>query len=236
MKLTTQDSKLVFAHTLKRWFKANEWPQAITDSWAKDPGIQASSGPWASQICGAMKADFHPRVEFFLAMARFNQYVADQDLRSITASKLRDRLKGAKPLVTDAGQLYGATEFFALFTGLLAPPAEYEKAGELTQEDMDEWTRIMRDNFRKISLEHMCSRGEAWKLFADEMTKVANKHGHFIAPDDLTWGQEMLSGLLDPTVDDGIRLAIRSKEVQPMQEAMANLLKPDKSKKQSPIA
>lgn len=232
----SQDAKLVFAQTLKRWFNSNSWPQAITDSWAKDPGIQSPSGPWASQICGAMKADFHPRVEFFMAMARFNQFVADQDLRSVTVSKLRDRLKGASPLATDAGQLYGATEFFGLFTGLLEPPAAFAKTNELTQEDCDEWAQLMRENFKKISLLHMCSRPEAWKMLTEEMARVSDKDGHWMAHDDFTWLQEVLIGLIDPTVDDAKRLAVRSQTSQPLQQAMANLLTPEKSKKTSPIA
>ena len=230
------DAKLVFAQTLKRWFKANGWPQAITDSWAKDPGIKAPSGPWASQICGAMKADFHPRVEFFLAMARFNQFVADQDLKSITSSKLRDRLKGSAPLATDAGQPYGATEFFGLFTGLLGPPATLASTNELTQEDVDEWTQLMRENFKKISLQHMCSRAEAWKMLADEMSKVAS-----VAPDDFSWFQEVLIGLIDPTVEDALRVAKRNTadgrtDYQPIQQAMTTLLGEELSKKPSPIA
>jgi hypothetical protein len=236
MAADSQDAKLVFAQTLKRWFKSNGWPQAITDSWAKDPGIQAPSGPWASQICGAMKADFHPRVEFFLAMARFNQFVADQELRTVTVSKVRDRLKGALPLATDNGLVYGATEFFGLFTGLQDPPAAFAKTDELTQEDVDEWTLIMRDNFKKISLLHMCSRAEAWKMLTDEMSIAASKHGLIVAPDDFTWLQEVLIGLIDPTVADGIRLAQRTKEFQPVQQAMAVLLTPEESKKSLPIA
>lgn len=183
-----------------------------------------------------MKADFHPRVEFFMAIAYFNQFVADQDLKSITSSKLRDRLKNAKPLLTDAGQLYGAPEFFSLFTGLLEPPTAYQATNRLTQEDVDEWTAVMRDNFKKISLEHMCSRAEAWKLLTDEMHKVASVRNHSIAPDDLTWLQEVLSGLLDPTVEDTKRLAVRSERVQPLQEAMANLLGDVASKKTLPTA
>ena len=236
MAATSQDAKLIFAQTLKRWFKSNSWPQAITDTWAKDPGIQAPSGPWASQICGAMKADFHPRVEFFMAMARFNQFVADQDLKSVTATKLRDRLTGATPLATDAGQLYGATEFFGLFTGLLEPPTAFAKADELTQDDVDRWTETMRENFKKISLLHMCSRAEAWKLLTDEMKVVTQRNGQIIAPDDFTWIQEVLIGLIDPSVDDGVRLANRAQDAQPLQQAMANLLTPEESKKTSPIA
>ena len=183
-----------------------------------------------------MKADFHPRVEFFLAMARFNQFVADQDLKSITVSKLRDRLKGSAPLATDGGQLYGATEFFGLFTGLLGPPTAFAKTDELTQEDVDEWTQIMRDNFKKISLLHMCSRAEAWKMLTEEMGKVSGGDGSWIAHDDFTWLQEVLIGLIDPTVDDAKRVAVRSQQTQPVQEAMASLLTPEESKKILPIA
>jgi len=171
-----------------------------------------------------------------MAMARFNQFVADQDLKSITASKLRDRLKGAAPLATDGGQLYGATEFFGLFTGLLGPPAAFAKTDELTQEDVDEWTRIMRDNFRAVSLKHMCSRADAWKLLTEEIAKATEGTDRALAPDDFTWIQEVLSGLVDPQVQDAKRIARRSDETQPLQEAMAALLGPDKSKKTLPIA
>lgn len=226
--------KTVFANTLKRWFKSNDWPQAITDTWAKDPGIRAPSGPWASQICGAMKADFHPRVEFFLAMARFNQFVADQDLKSITISKLRDRLKDAQPLRTEAGHLYAATDFFSLFTGLAAPPGAFDE-DELTQADIDEWTELMRENFRQVSLTFMCNRSEAWQLVLDEMRSVCSRHGCILPPDDETQTQEILSGIYDPSFDDFRRFAARNEKVKPLQEAMANLLTPQKSKKHVPI-
>ncbi len=183
-----------------------------------------------------MKADFHPRVEFFLAMARFNQFVADQDLKSITVSKLRDRLKGAAPLVTDTGQLYGATEFFGLFTGLLGPPNRYAQTDELTQDDVSLWTETMRDNFRKISLTYMCSRAEAWQLLIEEIRKVCATADFTLGPDDETWIQEVLSGLHDPGVEETKRYATRTQNIRPLQEAISNLINPERSKKHSPIA
>ena len=182
-----------------------------------------------------MKADFHPRVEFFMAMARFNQFVADQELRSITASKLRDRLKDAQPLVNDAGQLYGAPEFFSLFTGLTAPPSVFQQE-ELTQEDIDLWTETMRDNFKQISLTFMCNRAEAWQILLEEMRNVCQEHGCVLPPDDETRTQEILSGIYEPTFDDFRRCAARNEGVKPLQEAFANLLTPEASKKHSPIA
>ena len=123
-----------------------------------------------------------------------------------------------------------------MFTGSLGPPAAFAKTDELTQDDVDEWTQLMRENFKKISLLHMCSRAEAWKLLADEMAQGAH-----VAPDDFTWLQEVLIGLIDPTVEDALRIAKRNtadgrEDYQPIQQAMANLLTPEESKKTSPIA
>ena len=65
------DPALTFAVTLKRWFASNDWPQKITDDWARDVGN--STGPWASQVCNAMKAKgYNPKAEFFLALGTFN--------------------------------------------------------------------------------------------------------------------------------------------------------------------
>ena len=93
----------------------------------RDPGVKAPNGPWASQICAALKAEFHPRIEFFLALGRFNQVVADKELRNITDRKTKARLVDAKPLTDDSGKVYGAAEFFALMSGLSPAPEKYKE-------------------------------------------------------------------------------------------------------------
>ena len=115
---TPEEGKANFARVVKLWLRENGWPQKITDDWARDPGVKAPNGPWASQICAALKAEFHPRIEFFLALGRFNQVVADKELRNITDRKTKARLVDAKPLTDDSGKVYGAAEFFALMSGL----------------------------------------------------------------------------------------------------------------------
>jgi hypothetical protein len=221
---------LTFALTLKRWFAANDWPQRITDEWAKDEGVNAPNGPWASQMCAAMKGDtYSPRAEFFLALASFNDYIAKQDFKGLQNSKLRDRLLGCRPLQTDDGILYGGAEFWSLFAGLTQPPEWLaSKPGQFTQEEMDEWVRIQRENFRKISLKHMCSRAEAWDMLKAEMEKYEDT-----SPDDLDWVQEILSGLVDPTADEGIRRAQHAQRGTPLLLAMEVLLGSVESKKQS---
>ena len=225
---------LTFALTLKRWFAANDWPQRITDEWAHDEGVHAPNGPWASQMCGAMKgAGYNPKAEFFLALATFNDYVAQQDFRGVRNSKLRDRLTDCKPLTTNDGLLYGGAEFWSLYAGLIQPPEWLaSKPDQLTQEDADEWVRIQRDNFRQISLKYMCSRAEAWELLRSKLVELASP----IGPDDLDWIQEVLSGLTDPTVDECIRRAKSMDQTQPLQTAMEAPLGAELSKKAKAIA
>tara|TARA_B100001063_G_scaffold239360_1_gene262815 strand:+ start:363 stop:1067 length:705 start_codon:yes stop_codon:yes gene_type:complete len=228
---------LTFALILKRWFRANDWPQKITDDWAKDPGVMSPNGPWASQLCNAMKGDsYNPKADFFLALANFNRFVAEQDLRKVQNSKLKDRLHEAKPLTMDNGQIFGAAELWSLFAGVLDAPEEYNKANQqLTQEDVEEATRLWRDSFREISLKHMCSKAEAWDMLRDRMLEIANSTG---TPsnelhDCLSWVQEVLAGIREPTVDEAIRQAKRWKDTQPMQKAIEELLG---EKKLTPIA
>ena len=190
------DAKFTFALVIKRWFAANGWPQKITDDWAKDAGVQAPNGPWASQICAALKVDFHPRVEFFIAIARFNQFIADQDLKAVRGKRLRDRLHGAEPLRDDAGHLYGATEFFALFTGLAQPPSHYASNAQPTQEELDAKLQKIQTQFRQWALDEMMSRSEAWGILKAQLVKDSRIH-----EDDLPMIQEKLAGLSRITVD-----------------------------------
>ena len=230
-----QDSPaLVFALTLKRWFRANGWPQKITDDWAKDPGVNYPHGPWASQICGAMKADgYNPRAEFFIGLAVFNKAVADQSFKGIQGTKLRDRLEGAKPMVGDSGRLYGPSDFWSLFAGQAQPPTEYAaNSTELTQEDCDEWTRLMRDNFRQICLKHMVNRAEGWSMLVEEMQKVAAENNDQMGPEELMWIQEVLSGLHEPEVEECKRRSKRSIYMgEPLQTAIVRLLGEQRAKK-----
>ena len=159
------DPPLTFALTLRRWFKRNLWAQRITEDWAKDSGVQHPHGPWASQMCGAMKGDgYNPKAEFFLALADFNHYVARQDFRSLVNTRIKDKLINARALVNDEGQLFSGADLWSLFAGLIQQPAWLDEPDKLTQDIVDEWTAIHRDNFRQLCLKHLVSRAEAWEV------------------------------------------------------------------------
>ena len=234
-----EPAALTFALTLKRWFRANGWPQKITDDWAKDPGVNYPHGPWASQVCGAMKADgYNPRAEFFIALAVFNKVVHEQAFKQAQGQTLKGRLDGSTAFLHDDGRLFTATDFWALFAGQLEPPAAYGSSpNELTQDDIDEWVKIVRMNFREVSLRHMVSRGEAWQMISDEMINIAGAHNGVVGPDDLVWVQEILCGLREPTLEECIRHGIRGDELgKPLQTALSNLLGERMRKKMNSIA
>ena len=238
--MINNDPSLTFALTLKRWFNLNGWPQKITDDWAKDPGINHPHGPWASQMCGAMKADgYNPKADFFLSLGTFNRFVFDQHLTSVQDTKLRERLADAKALLLDNGEPYGGAEFWSLFAGLLEPPEAFESSkDEMTQEDCDLWVKIQRDNFRKICLKNMVSRAEGWEILLAEMIKACAEKGDTMPPDDSDWIQEVLSGLHDPPLEECLRRAHRAEEKgsRQLQTAMERLLGDKESKKPSLIA
>ena len=226
------DPALTFALTLKRWFAANGWPQKITDDWARD--VNHPNGPWASQVCNALKASgYNPKAEFFLALGTFNQTVASQDLLAIKDTKLKDRLTDAKPLLLDNGQPYGGAEFWSLYAGLIQPPEELQKNEQLTEADVQEWTTQIRQSFKQIALKNMCSKAEAWDMLKEVMIRLHREYEpgrDYDGYDDLEWLQEVLAGFREPTVDEAIRQAKRWSKHKPMQRAMEELLGVKKQK------
>lgn len=231
------DGPLAFALTLKRWFALNGWPQKITDDWANDPGVLYPHGPWASQMCGAMKADgYNPRAEFFLALAEFNRFIDKQDTKAISNRKLRDRLTGSTPLMSDEGALYSAPDFWSLFAGVVEPPAQYMADTQvLTQEGVDRAVALMRDNFRQVSLQYMVSPATAWEMLQAAIVEAGNEAGVYVSPDDIQVFREVLAGLYDHTPETLSAVAQRYGKNDPVVKAFHNLLKDD-AKKQKPTA
>ena len=228
------DPALTFALTLKRWFASNDWPQKITDDWARDVGN--TTGPWASQVCNAMKASgYNPKAEFFLALGTFNKVVAEQELLAITDTKLKDRLTEASPVCLDDGEPYGGAEFWSLYAGLIEPPKAFSQSEEMTQEDVDALISLMKDNFRQVSLKHMVSPAKAWDMLKEALIDCGNKHGTFIPPDDIQLIQETLAGLVEYTPETLVPCLQRYEGHDPLNCAFFALLG-DEGKKLQPIA
>ena len=227
------DPALTFAVTLKRWFASNDWPQKITDDWARDVGN--STGPWASQVCNAMKAKgYNPKAEFFLALGTFNKVVADQELLAITDTKLKDRLTDAMALCLDTGRPYGAAEFWSLYAGLIEPPKAFSPSEEMTQDDVDALVHLMQDSYRQVSLKYMVGRAEAWEMVKQALIDYGHQNQIHIPADDIQLIQETLAGIHEWTPETLVATLKRYPKGDPLVGAF-NALLSEEGKKQLPI-
>ena len=214
-----------FGAVLKAWFKANDWPQSVPEKLAKERGNK--TGPWASQISHAMNDKHQPKVPFFLSLAWFNEQITTRNVAGLTDRKLVDQIKNGQPLCHDNGEPYSAADFFQLFAGLIPPPTEFSRAQpQLTEEDVQEWTTQVREAFRQLCLKHMIDRGEAWAMLSARMIEIEAEAGNNPTEthDCLSWMQEVVAGIREPTVDEAIRQAKRWQETKPFQRALEELL------------
>ena len=125
-----ENAREAFGDVLKAWFARNNWPQSITETWAKSCGIP---GPWASQISPAINYKLDPKAAFFVALGNFNMAVAERDVLSVTNERVRNLLQKGEPLCHDDGVPYGPDDFFKLFVGMIKPPPEFLKEPEPQQ-------------------------------------------------------------------------------------------------------
>ena len=123
----------------------------------------------------------------------------------------------------------------AFTPGLIEPPETFASAAEFTEEDAAEWTRLQRDNFRKVSLKYMCSRAEAWQMILEKLQEVGDREGEWLSSEDLAWGQEVLAGIHDPSADELNRMGKRHQHHTPLRTAMVELLGEKESEKQIAI-
>ena len=195
-----EDSSLL-GPVIKAWFKANEWPQSVSEGLARAKGWTA--GPWASQISICMAGRLTPKPNFFISLGMFNQAVAERDFVGVTDRRLMDRLKAGQPICHEDGVPWNAMDFFGCYIGMIPAPDIAQASRELTQEDAEELTRGLRESFREVVMHYMDPGGPSavW----DRIAKRACELG--FAPEDVDTVQEVVSGLAPITLESHIRFA-----------------------------
>ena len=181
-----------FGDTLKIWFSRNNWPQSITETWAKSVG---SPGPWASQISPVINYKLDPKAGFFVALGNFNQAVAERNVLSVTNERVRKLLQNGEPLCHDDGVPYGADDFFKLFVGMLEPPQELIKAQQgwvvapcaVSPDKLDEVTVACREAFADIGANLMLSPADMWIKLRPFLSEIFNH-------EQLAHAQKVLAG------------------------------------------
>ena len=183
------DSKLL-GPVIKAWFKANEWPQSVSEGLARAKGWEA--GPWASQISICMSGRLQPKPPFFVALGMFNQAVAERDFVGVTDRRLMDRLLAGEPITHEDGVPWNAMDFFGCYIGAIKPPKKIEQSAPLpTPEETEEAWSVVRESFRELVLAAMDPEGP--KAVWANIAKAAIERG--MAVEDVEYVQEIIAGL-----------------------------------------
>ena len=198
---------------IKAWFKANEWPQSVSEGLARAKGWEA--GPWASQISICMSGRLQPKPPFFVALGMFNQAIAERDFQGVTDRRLMDRLRAGEPITHENGVPWNAMDFFGCYIGAVPAPEFAALPPEVTQEDVDYFTAQIRDGWRELVLVAMDPNGPpaVWAKVAERCAKLG------AAPEDIEWSQELLTGLRQMTIEEKKRFAAKYPTC-PLLEAM----------------
>tara|TARA_B100001250_G_scaffold412641_1_gene444427 strand:- start:324 stop:1100 length:777 start_codon:yes stop_codon:yes gene_type:complete len=156
-----------FGQALLSCFKKNDWPQSITESVAKEIGIEG--GPWASQVSTAINGKLDPKTAFFIAFGMFNAYIHAADFSKIKDINLRDKLKGSKAFTHNNGKPFDGADFFRLFAGLIEVPKKYKTSDKtFSSESLKEYQQELIEYSVKIKRQEMLKPKEFWELFLEQ--------------------------------------------------------------------
>ena len=199
-----------FGAVLRKWFQSNNWPQSVPEIVAKSKGNK--TGPWASQISHAMRGRHEPKVPFFLALAWFNQVVAERDFAGITDRRTIDRLRESQPLCHDNGTPFNAADFFNLYAGETQPPTEYCQSEEtFTQEQLDQWVEGLRIAFRDACMATMAPPATTWAAIEKIAREEFDVYG-----EDMTWVREVIAGVIEPELQQAMRVRSKYGKTSPL--------------------
>ena len=211
-----------FGEVLRAWFARNEWPQMVAEQVARAKGSKI--GPWASQMSNAMQGKLEPKPPFFVALGWFHQIVTERDFVGLTDRRLIDRLLNGQPLTHDDGQPWTAVDFFALYIGdIPAPGEETEDPKEpepLTQEMVNAWREGLRLAFRECCKALMAPPGETWRIATERAVKDFD-----LAPEDLEWTQEVIAGIIEPSIEQATNMRRKYGNRTPLIRAMLVVIK-----------
>ena len=156
-----------FGQAILTWFKRNDWPQSITESVAKEIGIEG--GPWASQISTAINGKLDPKTAFLIAFKMFNLFIHAGDFSKIKDQALKEKLEGSKAFTHNNGKPFDGADFFRLFTGLIEVPKKYKTSDKtFSSETLKEYQQELIEYSVKIKRQEMLKPKEFWELFLEQ--------------------------------------------------------------------
>ena len=114
-----------FGRMLRLWRERNGWTQYTVERWGREAGFRTVSSGNISMVEQGKAGDLRAQAHFQLADV--NRRIAEQQWGRIRSPELRQVLQEATAIRGDDGQLWGPTEFWSCYVGLLPVPQEFRR-------------------------------------------------------------------------------------------------------------
>ena len=114
-----------FGRMLRLWRERNGWTQYTVERWGREAGFATVSSGNVSMVEQGKAGDLRAQAHFQLADV--NRRLADRDWGPLHSADLRQALEGAEPIYGDDGQLWGPSEFWCCYVGLLPVPEAFRQ-------------------------------------------------------------------------------------------------------------
>ena len=135
-----------FGRMLRLWRERNGWTQYTVERWGREAGFRTVSSGNISMVEQGKAGDLRAQAHFQLADV--NRRIAEKDWGPVKSQEIRQALAEATAIRGDDGQLWGPTEFWSCYVGLLPVPQTYrrpdsepmpEVSGDLATELSTQW-------------------------------------------------------------------------------------------------
>jgi transcriptional regulator with XRE-family HTH domain len=135
-----------FGRMLRLWRERNGWTQYTVERWGREAGFRTVSSGNISMVEQGKAGDLRAQAHFQLADV--NRRIAEKDWGPVKSQEIRQALAEATAIRGDDGQLWGPTEFWSCYVGLLPVPQTYrrpdsepmpEVSGDLATELSAQW-------------------------------------------------------------------------------------------------
>jgi hypothetical protein len=125
-KQTHAAAREAFGRMLRLWRERNGWTQYTVERWGREAGFATVSSGNVSMVEQGKAGDL--RAQAYFQLADVNRRLADRDWGALHSPELRQALDGAEPIRGDDGALWGPSEFWCCYVGLLPVPEAYRQA------------------------------------------------------------------------------------------------------------
>jgi len=114
-----------FGRMLRLWRERNGWTQYTAERWSREAGFRTVSSGNISMVEQGKAGDLRAQAHFQLADV--NRRIAEKDWGPVKSQEIRQALAEATAIRGDDGQLWGPSEFWSCYVGLLPVPQAYQR-------------------------------------------------------------------------------------------------------------